>query len=433
MVALVRKVYRLQIYWFKYKYVRKGVVYIKADRKPSNITSEFLTGFRVKLYPTEEQKQIIDRNIQIARAIYNLGLEFQLKEYESTGKHIRFYDMITRFGNMRNHDSTYSWMKEVTNGTMREALANLENAFQKFFAKQNRFPKFKTRKSARKRGKKSVTVRSDRCKVHGEYLHISGIGTILAKNHRIPSGQRMYGTSVIFDGYDYWFGCSIEANPIDISDIPISEPVGIDVGLVNMIATSNGDLYKYTDNSKLFKRLKQKQKRLSKDYQKYYDQALSTRTKYDDIPKSKNHYKRLKKARDISRKITNRRLNDIHNATKHIVMQHPAAIVIEKISVMKQQRMNPHMTIPNEYRMFYEIHRQLKYKAAIRGIPVITAPEYYPSSQICSNCGSRNTSLGWYRKFRCHDCGYEEDRDINAAKNLRSLAYQNEYNSNLEG
>ena len=198
------------------------------------------------------------------------------------------------------------------------------------------------------------------------------------------------------------------------------DPIGIDVGIVNMITTSDGDFYKFSDYKKYEKRLKRQQRRLSKDYNRYFKESLDTRTKYEDIPKSKNHYKKLEKRFKTISKMKNKRLNDIHTATKQIVSRNPSAIVIENISVLEQLQ-DPWMEKFTNEMMYYEIHRQLKYKAAMRNIPVITAEKGFASSQICSNCG--NIGYIKHRVFKCSHCGFKEDRDLNAAYNLKNLVY----------
>ena len=382
-----------------------------------NANTDRLRGFKVKLYPTDNQKKELDRNIQVCMAVYNLGLEMQNNIYENGGKYIRYIEIASKFAEMRNNDPNKKWLNDTSIGSIRATLRNLDNAFMKFFDRINRYPKFKSRKTS----KKSFSVRSDRTHIYGRYIRISGLKDpmILAKNHHIPDDKRLYNTVVSFDGYDYWFSGTFETEKIDMSNIEKSQPIGIDVGIVNMITTSDGDFYKYSDCSKYEKRLKRQQRRCTRDKNRYYKESLDTRTKYEDIQKSKNHYKRLKKRFKTISKMKNKRVNDIHTATKQIVNKNPSAIVIENIFVREQLKDNwIHKYIPQM--MYYEIHRQLKYKAADRNIPVIVAEKGYASSQICSNCGC----YGYFKRriFKCSHCGYKEDRDLNAAYNLRNLA-----------
>ena len=388
--------------------------------KAPNRTSDYTKGYRVMIYPTEEQKAEIDRILHTTRAVHNLGLEIQIKNYKNGGKYLSLFTMNKLFTKLRNGNE-YPWLQNVSGSIIREELRRVDDAFIKFFNKITRFPRFKSRK----RGKKSFGSRSDRTYIRGEYIQISGInGLVLAKDHHIPEGVRLWGTTVTTDGYDnYWFSCKVDTDPIDMSNIPKSEAIGVDVGIVNMMTTSDGEMYKFSDVSRLEKKKKRLQRRLSRDYQMYYQQSLDTRTKYEDIPKSKNHQKRQTALYKVCSKIFNKRSTELHTATKRIVDKNPSAIVIENISVRKMLREEGSWI--RKYApvmMFYEMHRQIKYKAKLRNIPVIIAPEKYPSSQICNCCG--NKGYFNHRRFICPTCGYEEDRDINAAKNLRNLVYQ---------
>lgn len=120
-------------------------------------------------------------------------------------------------------------------------------------------------------------------------------------------------------------------------------------------------------------------------------------------------------------KIHNKKYNDIHNATKDIVKRYPSAIVIEDIRVSDQLKNSwSRKFAPNM--LYYEIHRQLIYKASDRGIPIIKADRSFASSQICSKCGFMHKIYG-NKIFVCPKCGLRIDRDLNAAYNLENLAY----------
>lgn len=385
--------------------------------KKCNANTDLLRGYRIKLYPTESQKEKIHQTIDVYRFVYNLGLTIQNYAYELDQGYISFYSMCSMFSKIEK-SKIYPWLSSIPLSTIRESLSDLDNAFQKFFKKVNKHPRY----HSKKRAKKSFSVRADRTYIHDTYISISGIGYVDIKKNIIPTNVPIYDPTITFDGYDYWFSCCVEKPKIDMSDIPKSEPVGIDVGIRNMITTSDGKYYHFSDTSKYEKRLKRQQRRLSKDYNLYFKESIRTKTKYEDVPKSKNHFKRLAKQHKSYAKIRYKRHNDINCATKEIVSKNPSAIVIENISVREQQRdwwarkFTPQM-------MYYEIHRQLKYKAADRNIPVIIADKQFPSSQICSNCGQRHDV---YRNkiFKCPYCGFRIDRDLNAAINLRNLAYQ---------
>lgn len=381
-----------------------------------------LRGYKIKIYPTKDQEISIQTNIDTYRAVYNLALEIQNTRYfENKENRLTFFSMEKLFSDMRNNNSDYKWLNNITVGVIREALADLDNAFKCFFSKtmKNRFPKFKSKKKS----KKSFGTRSDKCHADDQYIYISGIGYVYASNHNIPKGKRLYDTRVSYDGYDYWFSCQVDTEYIMVEENDHFYPIGIDVGIRNLITTSDGDTYHLPDNTKLYKRLKRQQRRLSKYYNHYLAESMSTRTKYDDIPKSKNMQKKLKSQRKTYDKIRNRNLNASHTATKQIVSKNPSIIVIEDIKV---DRLMIDKWFKKRYSYTYmgEIRRQIEYKAADRNIPIIVADSNYPSSQICSNCGNRHKIYS-NKIYKCPICGLRIDRDLNAAYNLRNLAYLN--------
>ena len=207
-----------------------------------------------------------------------------------------------------------------------------------------------------------------------------------------------------------------------MSEVEKSSPIGIDVGIRNMITTSDGDVFEFPDTKKYEKRMKRQQRRLQKYYNRYLEESFRTRTKYEDIPKSKNMVKKQKALHKTISKIHNKILNEANVATKRIVDKNPECIVIETISVREQQIKSPWLLKHAPHMMYYTLHRQIQFKAKIRGIPVIKADTNYPSSQICSNCG--NIRKTRHTIYNCPVCGLRLDRDINAAINLRNLAYQ---------
>lgn len=390
--------------------------------KRSKIDAEYVKGFRVKLYPTEDQKEELIRLLNGARAIYNYGLAINNQHHDDTNIWLHYFDMQNEIFSLAKK-SGYEWINDIPKSIIKGSLQNLDTAVTKFLDRNlhHRRPRFKSRKDKQK----SFRTRSERCHIYGDHIFISGMSTrILAKDHKIPEKTRLYNTIVSYDGYNFWFSCNIEIEPIDFSDIPKSDPIGIDVGIVNIITTSDGEFFHFPDTSKYKKRIKQKEKRLQKDYSYYRSLALSKKTKYCDIPKSKNHIKRQYSQFKDYQKIKNKNHTELNTFTKRIVDKNPSAIVIEGgLSAQEQLGKFYFSGEQKEKIMYYEIHRQLKYKAHNRGIPVIEAPADFPSSKRCNRCG--NIGYFFHREFRCPHCGYRTDRDLNAAYNLKDLAYQN--------
>ena len=248
-----------------------------------------LRGYKIEIYPTEEQKEKISKVIDSYRAVYNIALGIQLENYEKELPYIKYYGMCKIFSDKRNNDSEFAWLKDIQLSTIRQALTDINNAFINFFNKKTKFPKFKSKKKS----KKFFTSRSERTSSKKNGIRIPELGLVDAKQCPIPENTRMYNTGVVFDGYRYWFYCQTEQEVIYDDKTEYSDPIGIDVGIRNMITTSNDEFFKYSSTRKLEKRLKRQQRRLQKHYNKYLTISLHTKTKYEDIPKSKNMEKLL--------------------------------------------------------------------------------------------------------------------------------------------
>lgn len=396
-----------------------------------NANTSNLIGYVIEIYPTEEQKILIRQTMNIYRAVFNIALNMQNMRYRGFGlKYIDYFDMCKIFSELRKLEG-YEWLQKIPLSTAREALRDLNNGFKRFFRNVARYPKFKSKKYC----KKSFTVRSDRTYVKGRFIFISGIGDIDAKDHKIPIGVRVYHPTITYDGYNrYYLSLQIEVSDEKYYcqlDTPKTESIGVDVGIRNLATLSDGTTYHFPKSiDKYMKKLKRKQRRLSKDFLKYYEQSIHTKTKYENIPKSKNHFKRLEEQYKITKKIKDIRKNCIHNMTKDIINKNPESIVIETIKVRHLIESEPWMRKYAPQMCFTEIHRQIMYKAKRHKIPVYRAPNDYPSTKTCNNCGYINKRFKTEHIFVCPICGYREDRDLNAAYNLRDLACNQEFISN---
>ena len=122
-------------------------------------------------------------------------------------------------------------------------------------------------------------------------------------------------------------------------------------------------------------------------------------------------------------KISNVRINNIHQATTKLIKLNPSAIIIEDLNI-KGMMKNKHLSKAVADCAFYEIRRQLEYKCKWNNIKLIVADRWYPSSKICSCCGNKKTKLSLSeRTYICECCGTVIDRDYNASLNLKNLAY----------
>jgi putative transposase len=183
--------------------------------------------------------------------------------------------------------------------------------------------------------------------------------------------------------------------------------VGVDLGLKNLVVLSNGETF---ENPHALVRLERKLKRLQRE--------LSRRER-----RSANWRKTKAKIAKCHAAIANSRKHVLHNISHHITTDlRPSTIVIEDLNVSGMMK-NHHLAKAIADVGFYELRRQIEYKAKRLGIEVLVADRWYASSKTCSGCGWHNVDLVLSdRVFRCPECGLELDRDLNAAKNLKQLA-----------
>ena len=392
--------------------------------KKPNIISQNVRGFKVKLYPTDNQKQIFLNHMDLFRFIYNWGLEKSQEYYKEHGEYIGKVRLQKLLSEYRNNTP---WLKNIPLHSARLALEHLDFAYKGFFKNETRFPRFKSKKSCIRK----VHYRNETYAFNFDdnSVRISGFGReerILCKSHNVPppiiSGY--YNCTVTFDGIDFWLSVNTEVDRSYLKDEELSEEsIGIDLGICKFAQLSNGIVYQRPKIlNTIDKRIRKQQSRLSKMRRKRYDTAKQTITKFEDIPCTKNELKLI----DQNIKLRIRRKNImrsfLHQTTTEIANMRPKRIVVEDLNVSEFIRKSKKMNNKTEiyHSMWYKFREYLTYKSIERGIEFIVADRNFPSSQICSNCGSIKKSS--YRTHICPVCGLRIDRDLNAAINLSRYA-----------
>ena len=386
--------------------------------------SDDFVGYKIKLYPTESQKEILDKHFGHYRWVYNWGIDTVNRFYKENNRFIRYLELCSEFEKIRN-DPKYLWLKDFPLNCARITLRSVLKAFKYFFEKRNNYPKYKSKKKS----KMIFGVRGERIFLKSDgYASIEGLGSrnfIMYKHPDLPDikeGSHIYNAWISCDKDNYWLSFQIE-NPRSFKlENEKSSSIGIDLGLKHLATLSDGTVYNSPYSIKLNRRKKRLNRKMSKAYSKIIKQSQQTRTKFEDIPKSNNLLKIEKQYRATVRKIANIQNTFVHTITKQIVERNPASIVIEDINPKKMAKELKGSKVKGEvYRQTLSRFRhRIQYKAKERGIPVIIADKTYPSSQLCSCCGNRY-KIGGSRVYECPICGITIDRDLNAAINLQKL------------
>ena len=395
---------------------------------------EIIRAHKVKLHPTEDQKRLINQFIGFFRYIYNWTIDQEKLLYKSTGKFTKNWEIHKLFKEMRDGLNDSDPLKKIPLNTANRAINNAVHAFEEFFKKHSRFPRYKTKKTEYKKNQLSFSVRGQRLSFYDDGVAIEGFGYnnhVKCDSDMVPKSEnaKYYNCTVINDHEEYWLIVNVKFSvPFIQEPDPDGEVIGIDVGLHTMAMLSNGTAYKSPNLSGLLKRVNRQRKRQQRDIYRRVNLAKHTRTKYEDIPKTKNEIKRQDSCRSTIRKIANIQNTYVHQITTEIVNTMPKAIVLENLNVsdmvLKKNRKGRGKKFGDDiYRGRLRTFRNyIEYKAIQRGIEVVFADKFFPSSQICSNCGARHKTSS--RVYKCPYCGFTIDRDINAAINLRNYYFE---------
>ena len=375
-----------------------------------------LKSFKTEINPSEEQKVKIRKTIGTCRFIYNFYLAHN-KELHENGKKFMSSNKFRVWLNneyVPKHPE-YSWIKEAYSKAVTQAVNNGQTAFTRFFNHKSAFPRFK------KKGKSNVKMyfvknnpKDCRCERHR--INIPSLGWVRIKEKGyIPTTKDGY---VIKSGH-----VSIKADRyyvsvlIEIPDNRIAnnsnEGIGIDLGLKDFAVVSNGTSYKNINKSaklkKLEKQLIREQRSLSRKYENLKKGGSTQRA---------NIQKQRLKVQKLHHRIDNIRTDYINKTIAEIVKTKPSYITIEDLNVSGMMK-NKHLSKAVASQKFYEFRTKLQAKCNENGIELRVVDRWFPSSKTCHCCGAIKKFLKLSdRTFTC-DCGYIEDRDFNAALNLR--------------
>ena len=377
---------------------------------------KLLKSFKTEINPTEEQKVRIRKTIGTCRFIYNFYLAHNKELHESGKKFMSSSRFRVWLNNeyLPNH-SEYSWIKEAYSKSVTQAVNDGQTAFTRFFNHKSAFPKFK------KKGRSDVKMYFVRnnpkdCHCERHRIKIPSLGWVRIKEKGyIPTTKDGY---VIKSGH-----VSIKADRYYVSvliEIPdkttasnSSEGIGIDLGLKDFAIVSNGKTYKNINKSarlrKLEKKLAREQRGLSRKYENL---------KKGGSTQKKNIQKQRLKIQKLHQRIDNIRTDYINKIIAEIVKTKPSYITIEDLNVSGMMK-NRHLSKAVASQKLYEFKTKLQAKCKENGIELRIVDRWFPSSKTCHCCKhiKKNLKLS-DRVFRC-DCGYIEDRDFNAALNLR--------------
>ena len=375
-----------------------------------------LKSFKTEINPTEEQKVKIRKTIGTCRYIYNFYLAHNKELHDNGEKFMSGKSFSVWLNNEylpKNPDKL--WIKEASSKSVKRSIENGCVAFTRFFKHQSAFPNFK------KKGKSDVKMyfvknNPKDCQCERHRINIPSLGWVRMKEKgyfpTTKDGYVIKSGHVSIKADRYYVSVLIEIPNNKIANNS-NEGIGIDLGLKDFAIVSNGKTYKNINKSaklkKLEKQLIREQRSLSRKYENL---------KKGESTQRANIQKQKLKVQKLHHKIDDIRTDYINKTIAEIVKTKPSYITIEDLNVSGMMK-NKHLSKAVASQKFYEFRTKLQAKCKEIGIELRVVDRWYPSSKTCHCCGAIRKDLKLSdRIFRC-DCGYIEDRDFNAALNLR--------------
>ena len=378
-------------------------------------------GLVLRLYPTKEQINLISCTFGSVRLMYNIYLNERQMYYRGTGKTLSVSRFKTDIMNPAKTLEENLFLKNVDKFALEIACENVEDASNRFFKKQNGYPKFKSKRKS----KKSYTTRFTNNNIEVlssksiklPKLGIVKIGELKSKKNEskiekvLDGSARILNATVSQKGDKFYVSLCLEEivdliRPIERSEIDLNKVCGIDLGLKTFATIFNGSKTDFREKENFIKlseiKLAKLQRKISKKK-----------------VKSNNFMKLSFKIAKLQEHIANQRKDFNHKLSTEIANENQV-VILEDLNI-KGMVKNKRLAKAINDAGWYQFITFLKYKLEWQGKIFIQLDKWFASSKLCSNCGEKKIALSLSeRSWICSSCGSVHERDENAAKNIRN-------------
>jgi len=374
-----------------------------------------LKAIKTRIYPSVKQQYKIVNTFGCCRFVWNQLLNMQIERYNNGGSYVNEFGMNYLVVQLKKE---YPFLKKVESSSLQHVSRDLNQAFQKLFKEHSGHPKFKSRKFS-KQSYQSGYTNNNICQVGKHRLKMPKLGTVYFRSGRQIEGK-IKNVTIRLSSTGKFYAIVLvdtEVNRLDST----GTSVGIDMGVADLMITSDGVKYptirfdkllakkKHYWEKRLARRRLQAMKEIAWDQ---HNKVMEPR----ELSDFKNYLKAKRMVAKYSEKVANQRSNYLHNLAKQLVEQYDV-IKIEDLKT-KNLLKNHKLARAIANQAWREIRRQLEYKCKWYGKQLVTVNPR-KTSQICSTCGYDDGKHTLdIRQWTCPHCGTNHDRDINAAINI---------------
>ena len=363
--------------------------------------------YKYKIKPNQQQEELLSKFFGCVRYIYNWGLNAKTSAYKENGKVVGYIQLAKELTSLKQHQD-HKWLNECTTEALQQSLRCLDNAFTAFFRKKTKYPRFKSKKHTRVSVKFINHVYFD---FDNWTVRLPKLGKVkLCKNRTFDQSTCKQGTCTVSKDHCGTYWCVITVD--DLQPKPTKaklvkdNAIGVDLGIKDYAILSDGTKFANP------KHLEKAQRNLA------HLQKVFARKDKD----SKNYERMRIKVAKCHRSITNQRNDFLHKLSTHLVSNYDV-ICLEDLNV-KGMEQNHHLARAIQGASWSEFVRQLEYKSEWYGKNILFIGRFEPSSKLCHKCGYINQELQLKdREWICPVCGEHLDRDVNAAINIKEIAF----------
>src|SRR5574344_2065235 len=392
---------------------------------------------KLRVYPSQEQKNLIDKTFGCCRKLYNEHLQERNEFYIENILPIKNKATKTEINNAyktfkpkteKEWKQVYSYMKEVSSTSLQQARMDCDNAFVNFFKSNNGtrkvnsgFPKFKSKKDNHQSYREPNV--NENCQIFFEnrIVKIPKLGKVKFKDRAFPKWwdqvEKLCSMTISKScSGNYYVSILFEISPCVYKVENRKESIGLDFSPSEMYVSSENQTGKdfgyVAQKQKYHKQLKRLGRRLARK------QFLKDPNSPRKISSKNREKARIKLAR-LEEHIANCRKDWIEKETLRLVTSYDK-VVVEDLNLKGISKFLRNAKNMNDTSWATFVSR-LQTKGKDYNCNVIKADRYFPSSKLCSKCGWKYENLTLdVRKWTCPNCGTSHIRDVNAAINLKN-------------
>ncbi|MFI9156325.1 RNA-guided endonuclease InsQ/TnpB family protein [Kitasatospora aureofaciens] len=361
------------------------------------ISTHVKRAFKFRFYPSDVQAAELSRTFGCVRLVYNLALQARTEAWTLRQERVN-YNATSAMLTVWKRTEDLAFPNEVSSVPMQQALRHLQTAFSNFWKKRAKYPRFKSKK--RSRDSAEHTTSAFRFRDGRLTLAKMSAPLDIVWSRPLPEGARPSTVTVSRDSAGRWFVSMLGEDKPHMPGAPPASAVGVDVGITSLVTLSTGE-------------------KVANPGHERRDRERLAKAQRDLARKVKGGINQEKARRKVARvcvRISDRRRDFLHKLTTRLVRENQT-VVIEDLTVRNMVE-NHKLARAISDASWAELRSMLEYKCAWYGRDLVVVDRWFPSSKLCSTCGTLQDRMPLnVREWTC-GCGTTHDRDVNAARNI---------------